>query len=143
MIQSPEPPRGGPAARTILVVDDEEVVRLLVARALADAGFSVLEATDGTGAVARLELDAGEIDLVVCDLVMPGFNGRDLARWLGRHRPEIPILLISGYPLAYLESHDLHDPVLPLLRKPFLPSRLVEAVEETLATAAGRPSGPQ
>lgn len=138
MNQSPGPPQDGPAARRILVVDDEEVVRILVARALADAGFVVTEAADGAAAVALLARGGTDIDLVVCDLVMPAFNGRDLARWLARHRPELPILLISGYPLAYLEAHDLHDPGLPLLRKPFLPSKLVEAVEETLASAADR-----
>lgn len=127
------PSNPGPACRTILVVDDEEVVRVLIARALLDAGFSVIEATHGAAALPLLERHPNDIDLVLCDLMMPGFHGRDLARWLATHRPEIPILLISGYPLPYLEAHDLYDPGLPLLRKPFLPSKLLEAVEETLA----------
>ncbi len=124
--------------RTILVVDDEEVVRILVARALVDAGYRVLEATHGAAALAMLESGLRDVDLVVCDLVMPALSGRDLARWLGAHRPELPVLLISGYPLPYLEAHDLYDPAIPLLRKPFLPSRLIEAVEEALAPVGGR-----
>lgn len=138
---SQTPDRSKPAesrSRTILVVDDEEVVRILVCRALADAGFSVVEASHGAEAIAVLESGASEIDLVLCDLVMPGLNGRDLARWLLANRPGTPILLISGYPRPYLETHDLYDPSIPLLRKPFLPSRLLEAVEETLATAGAR-----
>lgn len=111
---------------------------MLVARALAEGGWAVVEAAHGAAGLAILESGAHEIDLVLCDLVMPGLNGRDLARWLGAHRPELPILLISGYPLPYLEAHALYDPGLPLLRKPFLPSRLLEAVEETLAGARAR-----
>jgi CheY-like chemotaxis protein len=129
------------APRTVLVVDDEEVVRMLVARALVEAGFSVVEAAHGAAALAAIESEAYDFDLVLCDLVMPGLNGRDLARWLAANRPDLPILLISGYPLPYLEAHDLYDPGLPLLRKPFLPSRLLEAVEETLASAPVRSSG--
>lgn len=126
--------------RSILVVDDEEIVRLLVARALTEAGFSVVEAGHGGAALALLESGSYDFDLVVCDLVMPGLNGHDLARWLGANRPDLPILLISGYPLPYLEAHDLYDPDLPLLRKPFLPSRLLEAVRETLRPASARAS---
>ena len=126
------------SARTVLVVDDEEVVRTLVTRALVEAGYAVVEASHGAAALALLESGTHELDLVVCDLVMPGLNGRDLARWLAAHRPDLPILLVSGYPLPYLEAHDLYEPGIPLLRKPFLPSRLLEAVEESVAPASAR-----
>jgi CheY-like chemotaxis protein len=92
-----------------------------------------VEAGHGAAALAILEAGVHDFDLVVCDLVMPGLNGRDLARWLGTNRPDLPILLISGYPQPYLEAHGMYDPGIPLLRKPFLPSRLLEAVEEALA----------
>ena len=141
MTQPLEPPRNqSNALRTILVVDDEEVVRMLVTRALVEAGFRVVEAGHGTAALAVLESGTYDVDLVLCDLVMPDVNGRDLARWLATHRPGLPILLISGYPLPYLEAHDLYEPGLPLLRKPFLPSRLLEAVDETLSAPAPRSS---
>jgi two-component system cell cycle sensor histidine kinase/response regulator CckA len=128
-----------PAGRTVLVVDDEEVVRLLLTRALSEAGYRVVQAINGTDAVNMLEREAEGVDLVVCDLVMPVMNGRDLARWVQAHRPELPVLFISGYPVAYLEAHHLHDPGIPLLRKPFLPSRLLETVEATV----GRGDGPR
>ena len=125
------------AERTVLVVDDEEVVRILIARALTEAGYRVVLAINGVEATVILGQDTPAVDLVICDLVMPVMTGRDLARWLGAHRPELPILFISGYPRAYLEAHDLHDPGIPLLRKPFLPSRLLESVEEMLTMVGG------
>ena len=86
------------AARTILVVDDEEVVRILIARALTEAGYRVIQATHGGAALAVLEREDAAIDLVVCDLVMPAVDGRDVARWLTAHRPDVPILLDLGLP---------------------------------------------
>ena len=133
-----QPTEADLSARTVLVVDDEEVVRMLVTRALVEAGYTVVEASHGAAAVALLESGARDVGLVLCDLVMPGLNGRDLTRWLLTHRPDLPILLISGYPLPYLEAHDLYDPGVPLLRKPFLPSRLLEAVAETMVSADAR-----
>ena len=126
------------SGRTVLVVDDEEVIRILIARALTAAGYRVVQATHGASALAYLEDESSTVDLVVCDLVMPAMTGRDLAGWLTSHRPDVPILFISGYPVAYLEAHGLHDPGIPLLRKPFLPSRLIESVEEALAMVGGR-----
>jgi len=121
----------GPAG-TLLVVDHEEVVRMLVNRALGEAGYAVVEASHGAAAPALVESGIHELDLVVCDLVMPGLNGRDLTRWLSAYRPDLPVLLVSGYPVPYLEAHDVYDPDIPLLRKPFLPSRLLDVVEESL-----------
>ena len=128
----------GRPVRTILVVDDEELVRMLVSRSLVEGGYAVVEASHGAAALALLEDGRHEFDLVICDVVMPGMNGRDLARWLAANRADLPLLLISGYPLPYLEAHDLYDPGLPLLRKPFLPSLLLEVVAETLASASAR-----
>ena len=135
------PNDGDSPSRTILVVDDEEVVRMLVSRALIEAGHAVVEASHAAAALALLRVRAPDLDLVVCDLVMPGPNRQGLARWLATHRPALPILLISGYPLPYLEAHDLYDPSLPLLRKPFLPSKLLEAVEEAMASAISQFDG--
>ena len=115
---------------TILVVDDEDVVRELVARTLRDAGYRVVEASHGGGAIGLLERRSNAVDLVICDLVMPVLGGREVAEWLREHSPAVPVLFVSGYPRAYLEAHHLYDPAVPMLRKPFLPSRLLEAVEE-------------
>jgi two-component system, cell cycle sensor histidine kinase and response regulator CckA len=119
-------------APVILVVDDEDIVRALTARALREAGYRVIHAQHGGAAISILERPREPIDLVISDLVMPGIGGRDLARWVATHQPELPLFFISGYPKSYLEAHDLFDPQIPLLRKPFLPSRLLETVREFL-----------
>lgn len=119
--------------RTILVVDDEDLVRELVARTLREAGYRVLEASHGGAALGLLEVKSNAVDLVISDLVMPVLGGREVAEWMREHCPAVPLLFVSGYPRAYLEAHRLFDPGVPMLRKPFLPSRLLEAVEEQVA----------
>jgi two-component system cell cycle sensor histidine kinase/response regulator CckA len=118
---------------TILVVDDEDIVRGLVARSLWEGGYRVLQASHGAAAIGLLELQARAVSLVICDLVMPILGGREVSDWMKEHCPEIPLLFISGYPRGYLEAHHLYDPTVPMLRKPFLPSRLLETVEELVA----------
>jgi len=127
-LSKPEPPTRW--QRTILVVDDEDIVRGLVARTLREGGYRVLQASHGAAAIGLLELQAEAVNLVICDLVMPILGGRELSIWMKDHCPELPLLFISGYPKAYLEAHHLYDATVPMLRKPFLPSRLLETVEE-------------
>jgi CheY-like chemotaxis protein len=115
-------------------VDDEDVVRNLVARTLREAGYRVIEASHGGAAIGLLERGVDAVDLVVCDLVMPVFGGREVAAWVREHCATVPLLFISGYPRVYLEAHHLFIPDIPMLRKPFLPSRLLEAVEEQVAS---------
>jgi CheY-like chemotaxis protein len=118
--------------RTILVGDVEDLVRELVVRALPEGGYRVLEASHGAAAIALLEREAPAVDLVICDLVMPILGGREDSDWMKEHCGDLPLLFISGYPRGYLEAHQLYQPSVPMLRKPFLPSRLLEAVEELL-----------
>jgi two-component system, cell cycle sensor histidine kinase and response regulator CckA len=120
---------------TILVVDDEDIVRALVTRALREAGYRVIQAQHGSAALTLLESQSETVHLVISDLVMPGIGGREVAQWIQAHCPALPILFISGYPRTYLEAHDLYDAAIPLLRKPFLPSRLLESVQELLPDA--------
>jgi two-component system, cell cycle sensor histidine kinase and response regulator CckA len=131
----PGSPSTGAGAPTILVVDDEDIVRALVTRALREAGYRVVQAQHGGAALALLESRCETIHLVITDLVMPGVGGREVARWVAAHCSALPVLFISGYPRAYLEAHDLYDAAIPLLRKPFLPSRLLESVRELLPDA--------
>lgn len=115
-------------------MDDEDIVRGLVTRSLREAGYQVLQTSHGAAAIGLLESDAPSVDLVICDLVMPILGGREVSEWMRSHCPELPLLFISGYPRAYLEAHHLYQPTVPVLRKPFLPSRLIESVEELLAS---------
>jgi CheY-like chemotaxis protein len=116
----------------LLVVDDEDTGRAVLVRSLAGEGFTVDTAEDGAAALAQLEEHGGDVALVVADLVMPGMSGKELALRASRRWPHLRLLFVSGYSEEYLHSHSLLDARVPLLRKPFLPSRLREAVAEAL-----------
>ncbi|RZI76912.1 MAG: PAS domain S-box protein [Pseudomonas sp.] len=96
-----------------LLVDDEDLVRMSTADMLAELGYAVLEAHSAEEALRMLESDT-RIDIVVTDHLMPGMTGTDLARHVQSTRPELPILLVSGY--AELEGIDAK---IPRLTKPF------------------------
>ena len=96
---------------TILLVDDEPLIRRLTARALADEDYDVLEAADGQDALERLRLGA-TVDIVVSDVMMPRMTGLELVRHVQAEFPGVRMILVSGY-----ESGE-HAPV-PLLPKPF------------------------
>jgi len=87
-------PRG---TETVLVVEDEEAVRLIVRRVLRDQGYEILEARDGNEALRICAQKGGSIDLVLSDVIMPGMGGRELSRALAASRPGLPILFMSGY----------------------------------------------
>jgi two-component system cell cycle sensor histidine kinase/response regulator CckA len=112
--------------RTILVVDDEPAVRLLATRILEERGYSVIEASDGSDALALLESMAEPIDLVISDVVMPRFDGLELARSMEIMAHPPPILLMSGWALSRLELER------PLLVKPFDAYELLAAVDRLL-----------
>ena len=82
---------------TILVVDDEVLIRMVLSDYLQDCGFKVLEAGTAAEAIAVLEADTSAIDLVFSDISMPGeWDGIALARWIRTNRPELLVLLTSG-----------------------------------------------
>lgn len=107
---------------TAMVVDDEDLVRASTAQMLAELGYSVVEATSGEAALRMLEED-GSIDLLVTDHLMPGITGTDLARRIRDSRPELRILVISGYAENIGISADL-----PRLTKPFKQSDLANSL---------------
>jgi CheY-like chemotaxis protein len=108
----PDPPR-----RTVLVVEDEALVRLLVVHTLEDAGYDVREAAEARGAMAMLQSDS-LIDLMVTDLGLPGVNGKELAEQARGHKPELKILFMTGYADSTLLDRALPAGV-DLITKPF------------------------
>ena len=112
--------------RVILLVEDEDAVRHVVARMLVEAGFPVVEARSGDEAVAQIHLLQGKLHLVVSDLAMPGMSGSALAATIAERWPNLPVLLISGALTG--------DEPARFLRKPFTPEALIEAVERLLPT---------
>lgn len=111
--QDMTPPQARDARGTVLLVDDEELVRMSTAEMLSDLGYAVIEAASGDDAL-RLMNEGARFDLLVTDHLMPGLSGTDLAREVREARPGLPVLLVSGY-----AEYEGLNPDLPRLTKPF------------------------
>jgi PAS domain S-box-containing protein len=132
---SPQRARTAGAAgkgETVLVVDDEPVVRAMMVRTLRQAGYHVLDAEDGAAALAVARGYAEPIDLLVTDLAMPGMRGRELARAMAELQPDLRVLFVSGFPGDELERRGLLEAGRPFLSKPFAPEELAEQVRQML-----------
>jgi nitrogen-specific signal transduction histidine kinase/CheY-like chemotaxis protein len=127
-------PETRPGSETILLVEDEDVVRDLTRRVLERQGYTVLACADGAEAVALAEQDDRLIDLLLTDVVMPGLRGYEVARLVAASRPEIKILFMSGY----AEEALVGRPALSasaLIEKPFAVDALARRVREALEAA--------
>ena len=117
---------------TILVVEDEAQVRALTSRILGDHGYRVLEAPNGEEALRRWAAEAGQIDLLVTDVVMPAMSGAELAERLLDARPDMGVLYMSGYTSDVVLRHGPRDRDVAVLEKPFSADRLLSRVRESL-----------
>jgi PAS domain S-box-containing protein len=129
-LELPESSPGVPvvdrARGTVLLVDDEELVRMSTADMLIDLGYSVIEAASGEEAV-KLINNGEQFDVLVTDHLMPGMTGTDLADAIRSSRPGVPVLLVSGY-----AEHDGIEPGLPRLTKPFRADELAASLAELM-----------
>ena len=123
-----------PAAgeETVLLVEDELVVRRLVAEILESNGYSVLQAGDGPSALELLRRHTGPLDLLVTDVVMPGMSGPDVAGAVAAMRPGAQVLYISGYTDSSVGHHGMLEPGIAFLQKPFDADGLTRKVREVL-----------
>ncbi len=123
---------------TILLVEDEDMVRAVAERALARAGYTVVTASQGEEGLERF---AGmeKVDLVVSDVVMPTMDGPAMVREMRKKRPALPVLFMSGYAEEQLRQSINIDDV-AFLPKPFSVAQLAEAVSAALDNAAHRAS---
>jgi CheY-like chemotaxis protein len=122
-------PRG---TETVLVVEDEDAVRLIVRRVLRDQGYVILEARDGNEALRVCAQKGDAIDLVLSDVIMPGMGGRELSRALAVSRPGLPILFMSGYNDDGDLTGSSTDTAASVLAKPFTAETLATQVREAL-----------
>ena len=106
-------------SETILLVDDEDLVRAVIAAGLRKSGYRVLEAASGEAALALATRESGDIDLVLTGIMMPGMNGDELFVRLAKVRPGVKVLLMSGYTNEQLAKRGLLKPMLPFIGKPF------------------------
>jgi CheY-like chemotaxis protein len=134
-------PRAPGGTETILLVEDEEVVRLLEREVLAANGYTVLEAGGPTAAIALSRSHQGVIHLMLTDLVMPDMNGAELARRLVPERPGMKVLFASGYAADVIAQRGLLEPGSAFLAKPLTPLSLASKVREVLDVEALRHAG--
>ena len=120
---------------TVLLVEDDPLVRNVALRALESAGYTVLESGNGHGALAMAHSCDDEIDLLITDVVMPLMGGRELAQELSALHPKTSILFMSGYTDDAVVRHGIMDKDIEYLQKPFTPESLVRRVGEVLRDA--------
>ncbi len=121
-------PRGW---ETILLVEDEESVRVFASKVLEKQGYTVLEARHGRDALARLAEHSGQVHLVIADLGMPEMSGSELARQLSAERPNLPVLFLAGYSDGETARRGLPANS-AYLQKPFTSDVLAKKVREVL-----------
>jgi PAS domain S-box-containing protein len=127
-----EAPRAA-AGETVLVVDDEPVVRMLIADALKDRGYHVIEAEEGAAGLKVLRSNA-KVHLLITDLVLPGgVNGRQLADEARVVRPGLRVLFITGYAENALIGNGQLEPGMQVITKPFAMDALVKRITDALA----------
>jgi PAS domain S-box-containing protein len=122
--------RGG--HETVLVVEDEPMVRQMAKRSLEELGYKVLEAASGTEAIEIVERNGPAVDLVLSDVVMPGMSAKALSDALARSHPTVPILFTSGYPGTDVVHQGLLSPDAPFIQKPFTSEDLARTLRPLL-----------
>jgi CheY-like chemotaxis protein len=106
-------------AETLLVVEDESVVRTAAVEFLSGGGYQVISACNGQEALEKVHAHPGKIHLVITDLVMPDMSGTKLAEMLASIRPESKVLFVSGYSEDEVLKQGVPDPANNFLQKPF------------------------
>jgi len=129
-------PRG---TETVLVAEDEEMIRSLVTAVLEGCGYTVIAAPSGEEALAVGIREKGAIDLLLTDVVMPGISGVDLAAKLAVSRPGIKVLFMSGYTDNVVLHHGISTSTMAFLQKPFTQAVLASRVRGVLDGEKGKP----
>jgi PAS domain S-box-containing protein len=111
-----EPPRGD--GETVLLVEDDESVRLLVVEVLAELGYAAIQARNGEEAIAILK-SGQSLDLMISDVGLPGLNGREIATIARKHRPTLQILFMTGYAAGAVDRPSFLGPGMDMILKPF------------------------
>jgi PAS domain S-box-containing protein len=139
VIDPATPPPQSSDGETVLVVEDEEAVRDIVSRILAKAGYRVEQAASPRQAI-ELYRDGPHVDALLSDVIMPGMSGTQLAAELRRERPDLPVLLMSGYTSGTAPGGQELPPDAPLIRKPFAAATLLHELHRILALSRAQVS---
>jgi len=133
-----KPPTDSGGNETLLVVEDEDLLRKLAVKFLKRRGYTVLAASAGAEALVLAEQHDGPIDLLLTDVVMPHMNGHELADKLQQARPDIQVLYTSGYSHNVIAHHGVLDEGLLFIPKPYTLSTVAARVREVLDQAAAK-----
>lgn len=117
---------------TVLVVEDEEIVRNYLRDVLRRAGYTVITASDGAEAMVRFHQDIQDIALVITDVVMPKKNGKEIYEEISRIRPEVRFVFISGYTADVIIQKGIFDAGVDFVTKPFMKNDILQKVREVL-----------
>jgi CheY-like chemotaxis protein len=137
-VEPSEPATAAPlvgGTETVLIVEDEELVRALAMRALRTFGYTCHSASNAPEALRMLETLQPAIELVITDVVMPGMSGRDLGDHIARLYPGVPVVYTSAFSEDDVIRRGLLESDRPFLQKPFTPQELARAVRTALDLA--------
>src|SRR6266850_1561289 len=131
-LELPRAPETVAGTETILLAEDDPMLRPLTKGLLERLGYTVIDAENAATALEAARHHGGPIQLLVADVVMPGASGRELARQLEKTRPRTKVLYVSGYTDDAIVHHGMLEPGLNFLQKPFTPATLARKVREVL-----------
>lgn len=129
-LSPPPPPSSG--TETVLLVEDEPLVRAVAARALRSVGYRVLEATNGRDGVQVARRERDTIDLIVTDVVMPEMGGKEMVELARQFMPHVAVLFVSGYTAGNFPQSNDNPTARMFLQKPFTPQELQAMVRQVL-----------
>ena len=131
--ENDDPPTDLPGGtETVLIVEDEGILRNLCVQILEQLGYMVLQARNGTEAIAKVQGYGDRIDLLLTDVVMPGMNGGELATQLVLHNPEMKVLFTSGYTEDVISHHGALAEGVSFIGKPYRSAALARKIREVL-----------
>ena len=128
----PQEPAGVVSDATILIVEDDALVRSVTSSMLTKNGYKVIEAIDGADALRVCQSFSGPIHLVVSDVIMPGLSGPETSAQLARIRPGLRTLFMSGYMGERIVQHGIQESDFAFIEKPFTPQSLIQKIREIL-----------
>ncbi len=128
-------PRG---IETVLLVEDNDLLRQMATETLERHGYTVFGARDGLEALSLVERERRPVHLLLTDVIMPKMSGRELAAQFQKRYPDVRILYMSGYASDTIVHHGMLDPGIELLQKPYTPLALIRRVQEVLGVSRAR-----
>jgi PAS domain S-box-containing protein len=126
------PLRARSGTETILVVEDDKILREFICEVLIVSGYKILSASNGAQAIQTMEEHAAHVDMLLTDVIMPGMSGRALVSQMVSSRPNLKVLYMSGYTENAIGHHGVLDAGVHLIQKPFTIGALTEKVREVL-----------